>query len=144
MQGFRPPNRPPSKGKKTGFDHESHFVLLKGGEYYRCMICTGNPDFPTLAAAIKHESIPEHVQAQRQLDRAPPPVQLDSVFGSDTLDYVPILGSPHDDPPPGTTSGLGHKLSQSGPMSAQPLAPTPIPHNTSTQWAPPERGQLAH
>ncbi|KAG8757406.1 hypothetical protein FRC12_010319 [Ceratobasidium sp. 428] len=67
------------------------FTKLRGGESYRCIICTRNPDFLTLYDAIEHESTPEHVYARRQLDRPPSPTELEPISTEEHLDYIPDL-----------------------------------------------------
>ncbi|QRV97210.1 hypothetical protein RhiJN_25229 [Ceratobasidium sp. AG-Ba] len=70
------------------------FVLLKGGQYYRCNICSESPDFDSLSDAVQHESTSEHVQARRRLDRPPPPLRLNVSCNleDETHDYIPELG----------------------------------------------------
>ncbi|KAG8703410.1 hypothetical protein FRC09_004178, partial [Ceratobasidium sp. 395] len=98
MQGFRPRNRPSKHSKPQSFEYESHFIEFQGGEAYRCKICTGCPDFTSLSDAVDHESSPDHIEARRQLDRAPPPLALGPVPGEDVPD--PMYFEPAEGDPP--------------------------------------------
>ncbi|KAG8756176.1 hypothetical protein FRC11_005490 [Ceratobasidium sp. 423] len=134
-KGFKPRERSIKKESDTSqkFDCISHFMKLRGGEGYRCIICPHKQEFVLLSDALDHESSSEHVLARREIDRPPPPVKFNFIPDGGGDDFELEYDSTQGSWQPRSTaqqrdapiSEYTHNTASSS--SSQPSQTTPVP-----------------